>query len=194
MNGEGRVFQRGSRWWIGYYRSGREWREGVHKVLRKPAEQCTRGDAEEALRLRVRGKLMAVAPGLLPRIRRAAFTPADWKVVEAAERIPIAQAPLIFESAELKLMVGAIVYGYFREGRPLYVGRSLAGIARPSGPQHHQLGPITREGVRPSDHLVMWPVGSEAEASELEERLIKELQPDLNRKSRTALRTAAVVG
>lgn len=70
----------------------------------------------------------------------------------------------------------AIVYAWFREGQPLYVGFSRVGLFRPFGYNHKVLTEL-----EPTDELLVWCLQSWREAEALERKLIQELSPLYNR-------------
>lgn len=171
--GVGSIRRRGVGWQIRYYVDGRYHEESVARLLKKPASKCTREDAETVLGLR----LGPANPK--PQRLGVGFTPFDSVVCAKLEQAG-GPVPLIFSGYELETMFGSIVYAYFRLGRAQYVGRSAFGIGRPCAPAHHRLGRLIGGTRQNLDHLVIWPMASEADAAALETKLIAHLKPVLN--------------
>lgn len=192
--GSGRIFRHreSGTWFIAYYANKKERRESVAKLLRKRPSDCTEEDAREALKLKVRAlsyRGLGDPQALRLRQPKASYTPHDWAVIHTALMLG-GPTPVVFEPPELRRMFGYVVYGYFRQGRALYIGRSAVGISRPCAANHHRLDAAIRpEGsvvIKDDDHLLLWTFGTEKDAATFEVHAIRSLRPQLNTKWRTA--------
>jgi len=164
--GRGSVYQRGHSWWIRYRSLGRVVRQSAAKVLGAPVR--TRAEALAVLRsvrgasLPVRGlgrPLLAARPdGALPGVLADVLPTPDFDI--AGVDVQRAKQP--------------IVYCWARDDRVLYIGRSIAGIARPFSAYHHRLR------IEPTDRLLIWVFASEQEAVLSEGNLIARVCPEFN--------------
>lgn len=92
-----------------------------------------------------------------------------------------AQPKEIWTGDELLQQNRPIIYAWFRDDRPLYVGLGKKGVRRILG-SHSKLNRI-----RSDDRLIFWFFETEAEAIEMEKQLIFHLQPVFNQAHKKAI-------
>jgi hypothetical protein len=164
--GTGYIVSRGGSWYIGYSFKGRPYRESVAKALGKPVSACTKADAEQLLALRLR--LARTSPF----VTRMTTSLEEAAVIARVNELAAPSSPLLIGGAELRRLVGPIVYAYFRRWTPFYVGMSRHGVARPFLRTHHRLKPMWQQRnplkVGTEDHVVIWPMRSVEEAAAFE--------------------------
>jgi hypothetical protein len=169
-------------WEIRYRLNGRQQFESVAKALDRPALECTREDAERLLALRLRThrrSAVALNTKIAGSIDQAA-------IIAQIDGIDLRPSPSVIDGAELRMLVGPIVYAYFHRREPIYVGMSQYGIARPFGRSHHYLKTNWRrdpQRIDQDDHIVIWPMRSVAEALAAERLVYEALIPDDRRRS-----------
>ncbi len=98
--------------------------------------------------------------------------PTDDPITRIMKRIG---APsLSLPAADYNRMRRPILYMWEREGKPLYIGISVNGVARPFG-FHHVLS-----RMKPTDNLYVWSFSTEFALKTVEAELIREFAPELN--------------
>jgi excinuclease UvrABC nuclease subunit len=85
----------------------------------------------------------------------------------------------------IKDLAGPLVYIYFDERRPIYIGSSRFGISRPFSPQHH-IPNLTTNCTK----LQLIPCETHEEALKLERALIRKFLPKFNIEGKRALEIA----
>lgn len=150
MRGDGFLYLRGSVWHASYPANGKR----VRLSLRTDQEV----EARELLR-----KLRATSRAHALEARAAVAAMEDGEL----------------DGAQVARLRGPIVYAWFRDGQPLYVGKGATGIARPLSQRHHRL-----LGILPTDKLRIWCCESAQHACHRELELIRALRPSLNVKHR----------
>lgn len=82
-----------------------------------------------------------------------------------------------FTGDAFRLFCGPIVYLFMREGKPLYIGMSSSGLARPGGRVHHKS--LARDQA---DQVKTWSCRTTRDARKLESILIDQLRPPMNKR------------
>jgi len=87
-------------------------------------------------------------------------------------RRPERKADASFSAADVAYWRRPIVYVWYRDKVPYYVGYSSQGIVRPVSPSHHVI-----KTLAPEDSIRIWFFDTAREASEAEKRFIRWLRP-----------------
>lgn len=80
-----------------------------------------------------------------------------------------------FDHDEVKLLRSPIVYAWARNGKLLYIGKSINGLVRPIDPHHHRL-----EGIAAGDELLIWACATAKACERMEIDLIRRFKPMMN--------------
>ena len=91
------------------------------------------------------------------------------------EELVIEDSGAEFTGDAFRLFCGPIVYLFLRDGKPLYIGMSSAGLSRPGGRVHHKAAARDQ-----ADQVKTWSCRTVRDARKLEAILIHQLKPSMN--------------
>lgn len=108
--------------------------------------------------------------------------------IHRLRKLIVSDTGIRFAGDDFRNLCKPSVYMFMRSGRPLYVGMSDSGIARPAQKGHRRGAQATKI----CDEMMIWACVGVPEARELESILIDYFKPMLNQRGKTSGKAKAI--